>query len=285
MSEISLRQAMHALLQDWRNDISLEWREALNDVEPAFAQVRNDLLLRDGEVVFPGRRGASRTGAPAGAHIFKSLDRLAPENVKAVVIGQDPYPRVSRATGRAFEQGDLSGWAGTGNLVTTSMKRLLQVASHQRTGDTGYLAASGWNKVQSDLSSGGLNFLPPHAQFDAWEDAGVLWLNAGLTLSHYEQGGAPEQAFGHIPLWQPIVRQIIRHLVRRSGRRVVFLVWGGFARKVLIGAGVENEPTWGTTAGGAEYPHPATTAFLDPPNPLAKANTVRSELGSTPITW
>jgi uracil-DNA glycosylase len=257
----------------------------LQGVEPAFGQIRDDLVLRDGEVIFPGRRGMSLTGAPPGAHIFKSLDRLAPGDVKAVVIGQDPYPRVSRATGRAFEQGDLSGWSGAGNAVTTSMKRLLQVASHQRTGEAGYLASDGWARFQSDLSSGALSFFAPRAQFDSWEDAGVLWLNAGLTLSHYEQGGAPEQAFGHIPLWQPIVRQIIRHLVSRADQRVVFLTWGAFARKVLAGAAVENEPAWGVTAGAAEYPHPATAGFLDPPNPLAKANTVLTGLGGSLIVW
>jgi uracil-DNA glycosylase len=142
------------------------------------------------------RRGASLTGAPAGAHIFKSLDRLAPEDVKAVVIGQDPYPRVGRATGRAFEQGDLSGWSGAGNLVTTSMKRLLLMASHQRTGDATYLGSNGWGRVHTDLVSGVLNFKTSRLQFDEWEDAGVVWLNAGLTLSHCEQGGAQSRSLG-----------------------------------------------------------------------------------------
>lgn len=281
----SLREALRSFLQGWRDDLPAKWRQALAGAEPAFDQVRADLLLRDNEVVYPGRRGALVTGAPEGAHIFKSLDRLGPADVKAVVIGQDPYPRVGRATGRAFEQGDLSAWSGVGNLVTTSMKRLLQVASHQRTGDAGYLAASGWDQVQRDLVSGGLSFKRPRDQFDEWEDAGVLWLNAGLTLSHYEQGGAPEQKFGHIPLWQPIVRQIIKHLVQRPNGHVVFLTWGSFARDVLSGAGVTSEPGWGVTAGAAEYPHPATEGFLAPPNPLAKANAVLSRLGGKPINW
>ena len=276
---------MRSFLHGWRDDVPASWQQALTGAEPDFDKVRDDLVLRDGEAVYPGRRGSSLTGAPVGANIFKSLERMAPEDVKAVVIGQDPYPRVGRATGRAFEQGDLSGWSGSGNLVTTSMKRLLQVASHQRTGDEGYLGAGGWDRVQSDLASAVLDFKTPGSQFDEWEDAGVLWLNAGLTLSHYEQGGAPEQKFGHIPLWQPIVRQIIRHLVQRLNKRVVFLTWGTFAQGVLTDAGVKNEPAWGITAGEAKSKHPATTDFINLPNPLTNANTALAGLGGTPITW
>jgi uracil-DNA glycosylase len=285
MANISLRQATRAFLKGWRGDVPSAWKAALAGIEPAFDRVRQDLLLRDGEIIFPGRRASSPAGAPAGAHIFKCLDRLKPDDVKAVVIGQDPYPRVGRATGRAFEQGDLTQWTGAGSQVTTSMKRLLQVAAHQRSGDAGYLAAGGWARVQSALGSGALNFKTPREQFDQWEDAGVLWLNAGLTLSHYEQGGAPEQKFGHIRLWEPIIRQIMQHLVRRHGRRVVFLIWGGFARDLLKSTGVQTEPTWNVSAIDAFYPHPATAGFLKPPDPLAAANSALVGLGGAPIVW
>lgn len=286
MSDSSLRQALRSFLDEWRDDLAAAWRPVLDGIEPAFHKVRADLLLHDGEKIYPGRQGSALAGAPAGAHIFKSLDRLSPGDVKAVVIGQDPYPRVERATGRAFEQGDLSAWIGAGNSVTTSMQRLLQVSSHHRTGNAAYLdAGTGWNRVKADLNSGTLSFKAPRAQFDAWEDAGVLWLNAGLTLSRYEQGGAPEQKFGHIPLWRPIVRQIIQHLIRRAHRSVVFLTWGSFARSVLSGADAEDEPAWGVTAGAAECPHPATNGFLALPNPLAKANTVLASIGAAPIPW
>src|SRR5688572_1430941 len=99
MGSISLRQAARALLAGWKEDLPARWQTLLADVEPAFEQVRADLLLRDDEVIYPGRRASPPSGAPGGAHIFKCLDRLAPEDVKAVVIGQDPYPRVGRATG------------------------------------------------------------------------------------------------------------------------------------------------------------------------------------------
>jgi len=272
-------------LDNWRDDLPADWKTVIKDVEPAFEKVKEELVLRETEVIFPGRLGSPVLGAPEGAYLFKSLEWLKPEDVKAVVIGQDPYPRRSRATGRAFEQGDLTGWFGEGNAVTTSMKRLLQVASHQRTGDEVYLGNNGWARVAADIQSGGLDFLPPRQQFDDWEKQGVLWLNAGLTLSRYEPGGAPEQTFGHLPLWRPVIRQILRYLAHRPDKQVVFLTWGGFAQKVLKDTGLATDPVWNVSAGAAECPHPATTGFLKFPNPLAQANTVRIALGGTAIRW
>src|SRR5690242_10474093 len=114
MADIPLRDAMRKFLEGWRDDVPQAWRPILNGVEPALDRVRSDLVLRESETIYPGRKVSVPAGAPAGSYIFKSLDRLAPDRVKAVVIGQDPYTKVSQATGRAFEQGDLSAWAGPG---------------------------------------------------------------------------------------------------------------------------------------------------------------------------
>ena len=50
-----------------------------------------------------------------------------------------------------------------------------------------------------------------------WQQRGVLMLNAGLTLTRYEQGGHPHQLRGHIPLWAPIVRATCLRLARNAG--------------------------------------------------------------------
>ena len=48
-------------------------------------------------------------GTDREAHVFRAFDELEPDRVKAVVIGQDPYPHVTRATGRAFEDKAVRG--------------------------------------------------------------------------------------------------------------------------------------------------------------------------------
>jgi len=276
---------MRLFLEGWRDDVPQAWRPILSGVEPAFDKVRADLVLRDTETIYPGRRGSSLPKTPAGAHIFKSLDRLSPDKVKAVVIGQDPYTNIAQATGRAFEQGDLADWARNGVKVTPSMKALLRVAAHHRTGNNAYLGSGGWARVKADVSAGVVNFKTPRQQFDEWEDAGVLWLNAGLTLSKYVKGGGPEQRFGHLPLWEPVIQRIIQALVRRPNRTVVFLAWGLFAHNVLVHAGVMDDPAWNRSAGEARKPHPSTPQFFPPPNPLTSGNQKLTELGATGINW
>lgn len=286
MPDRDLSEALREYLRDWRDDLNLPWRAVLANTEPAFEDVREDLVLRETEFIYPARKGQALPGAAAGAHVFRALDRVEPANVHAVVIGQDPYPRVSRATGRAFEQGDLRAWTGAGNTVATSLKRLLQITAYQRTNDATFLAeGAGWQKVAAQLAAGTLTLEAPAALFNRWEDRGVIFLNAGLTISHYAQGGAPEQAYGHIPLWRPVIQRIFHHLVTRPQGRVVFLTWGAFARKVLKDSGVDKLPEWGTKADAATYAHPATPAFLQPPNPFAQANAVLSRIGGTQIDW
>ena len=56
--------------------------------------------------------GGSRTflGAPKGAHIFHAFDGIRPDDVRVVVLGQDPYPSPDFSTGRDFEAGNVADW-------------------------------------------------------------------------------------------------------------------------------------------------------------------------------
>jgi uracil-DNA glycosylase len=287
MADQNLRDALRVFLKDWRDDLSPAWRDVLADVSPAFDDVRADLLLRSTtaeERIYPGRKGQLLPGAPAGAEVFRALARLAPADVKAVVIGQDPYTRIAQATGRAFEQGDLTSWTAQGIPVAPSLKRLLQITAFQRTRDDSFLVAGGWPKVAQLLKAGTLAIETPVALFDRWERQGVIFLNAGLTISRYVEGGGPEQKFGHIPLWRPIIQRILQALVNRPSGHVVFLTWGAFAQNVLESARVDHLPGWSRAAVAAAQ-HPVMPAFLRPPNPFVAANTALKRLGSPAIDW
>lgn len=286
MPNQNLEAALRGFMTDWQNDLTPAWRGVLAGVSPAFDDIREDLLLRDDERIYPGRKGQLLPNAPQGAEVFRALARVAPSAVRAVVIGQDPYPRIERATGRAFEQGDVSSWTAPGAGIATSLKRLLQITAFHRTGDATFLVdGAGWQKVSAQLSSGALTIETPAKLFNRWEDQGVIFLNAALTISRYVEGGGPEQAYGHIPMWRPIIHRILQFLVGRTPGQVVFLTWGAYARRVLKSSGVDKLPGWGTRADAATYAHPATAAFLLPPNPFAKANEVLERLGGERIEW
>jgi len=287
MADQNLRQALRTFLAEWKNDLSPAWRQAIGEASPDFDAVRDDLLLRETETIFPGRRARPPVvGAPAGAHVFRALDNLAPQNVKAVILGQDPYPQIARATGRAFEQGNLSSWSEPGKEVASSLKAVVQALAFHRTSDPLFLqVAGGWDHVVRSLTSGSLQLEAPRALFDRWEAKGVLCINAAFTISRYVRGGGPEQEFGHLPLWRPVVIQILRFLAQRPNRSVVFLTWGSFARSVIQEAGLEQLPEWGRSASAAHKRHPSTPEFLEPPDPFARANELLTQMGSSRIDW
>ena len=104
----SLRDAFRSFLDHWQDDLSSTWGTVIGAAEPNLAAIGSTLTLEANEIIFPGRKSKPAPGARSDAHIFRALDQIDPSKVRAVVLGQDPYPKSSRATGRAFEQGDLA---------------------------------------------------------------------------------------------------------------------------------------------------------------------------------
>ena len=130
--------------------------------------------------------------AIAPADPFRALRLVAPEAVKVVIFGQDPYPTAGHADGLAFS-------AGQGR--PRSLARIFEVLAQDRPG-----------------------FTPPAVwKLDAWAAQGVLLLNPaltveiGVTASHLKVG------------WQALTIQIVEALcVKRTPP--VFLLWGANAR-------------------------------------------------------
>lgn len=295
---IPLRQALEEMLDGWKEDLSPAWRTALADVDPDFAAVDPDLQHESWEPIFPTRKGNVIPGAPRKAHIFRALDGTGPADVRAIVIGQDPYPNVSWATGRAFEQGDLEEWLPNPALVSDSLERIIPAVAVARTGNPEYTglvnASQSWARVVADLASGTLSLQPPGKLFDHWQKQGVLFLNAGLTLSRFKKGGSDHQLRGHIPLWRPVVQGILRVIATRSSGHVVFLLWGKVARDFFDESGIEQAAkdagTWQTRVRTVTQAHPAAAnddgpLFFREPNTFLDANRALREMGGERIEW
>ena len=119
---------------------------------------------------------------------FRALRLLAPEDVKVVVFGQDPYPRPGHATGLAFS-------AGHGKPV--SLRRIFDILKADR---------PGWQPPQRWV-------------LDGWARQGVLMLNTVLTV---EVGSAG----AHMNCgWQTLTSDIVRMLATRE-EPPTFLLWG-----------------------------------------------------------
>ena len=119
---------------------------------------------------------------------FRALRMLAPDDVKVVVFGQDPYPRPGHATGLAFS-------AGHGKPV--SLRRIFEILKADR---------PGWQPPQRWV-------------LDSWARQGVLMLNSVLTV---EVGAAG----AHMNCgWQSLTSDIVRVLASRAAPPT-FLLWG-----------------------------------------------------------
>ena len=131
---------------------------------------------------------------PSGNHIFNALNTTPLENVKVVIIGQDPYHGPGQAHGLCFSV--LPGVPFPPSLLNI-FKELNQ--------DLGF-----------DIAN--------HGCLQSWAEQGVLLLNATLTVEHGKAGS--HQGKG----WEQFTDQVIA-TVNEHCKDVVFLLWGSYAQK------------------------------------------------------
>ena len=284
-----LRDALNDFTVNWRNDLAPAWRTALAGASANPTAVGSTLTYDDLQPIYPSRRDRQLAGARADAQVFRAFDGLAPAQVRCVLLGQDPYPALSRATGRSFEQGDIDAWGLPAASVANSLRVLLRMLVAARTNDPAVLKMS-WTTFVRHIATPTVALESPRALFDRLQQTqGVLFLNAGLTITRYKSGGAPEQTRGHIPFWRPVVGQVLRSMATRTSGQVVFLCLGGFAQKLLTSEGVKlaatQAGTWDTRAGEVALPHPVAPGFSNGPNPFTAVNAKLATFGAAPIAW
>jgi uracil-DNA glycosylase len=281
---------MEGFLRGWRGDLSPAWRGVLESAAPDVGAVRQDLPLRAGEEIYPGRRHAPIPGAPRDAHCLRAFDRLPPDAVKVVLLGQDPFPDTTVATGRSFEPG-VATWPADPTELAPTFRRVAQVLATARTGDASYSRGDAeWSRLMAD---GVLASDSPRVLFDRLEDGGVLLINSSLTITRFAPEGAAEQLFGHLPLWRPVTRRVLQYLAARPAGHVVYILLGNKAREVFEAADIqeiaERAGGWKTRVDVTVHPHPnippGSPAFYESPNPFTRTNELLAGMGAEPVGW
>ena len=269
---------------NWRNDMPPCWHKYIDGIQLDYRSVNESLNCNPNTVVFPGRRNAGLPNTPPGWHIFRAFDGLCPENVKVVIIGQDPYASRNIATGLAFECGNMSQWR---DRMQSSMRRIMQHWAdyhHLETRNQGkyVLRWSGAAKLKRDLRSGRLNFAlqsrTPSNFFGSWKSQGVLMLNTALTYTENDHQAA------HCNLWAPVIRAICYRLANWQQAPMIFLTLGLEARTMLNESGVFNH--YGREKVFLLHSHPARgRRFLDEPNIFRQINQNLEMTGRSKIRW
>ena len=131
---------------------------------------------------------------PGMYDIFNALKYTSYSDIKAVIIGQDPYHGVGQAHGLSFSV--KKGVAPPPSLVNI------------------------FKEIKSDL---GIDNMGKHGELTEWAKNGVLLLNSVLTVR-------ANQARSHRNLgWEEFTDNVIR-LINLREKPVVFMLWGADAK-------------------------------------------------------
>ena len=129
--------------------------------------------------------------------LFRALELVDPEDVKVVILGQDPTPQKDKATGVAFD-------VEKPRFVPAVLHMFLEVA---------------FEGFPVDLKNGDVT---------NWARQGVLLLNAALTCPHNPPMGKAKYK-SHFDIWRDFTVSLIKHICNTANPSV-WLLWGATAK-------------------------------------------------------
>lgn len=133
---------------------------------------------------------------PPGNEIFNAFNHCHFNDVKVVIIGQDPYHGEGQANGLCFSVND----------TVPHPPSLINI----------------FKEIESDL---GIKY-PKNGNLLRWAKQGVLLLNATLTVRAHEAGSHQKKG------WEEFTNAVIK-VLSNNKNGIVFLLWGGFAKKKM----------------------------------------------------
>ena len=169
-------------------DVRIEesWKQRL---QAEFDQSYFEQLTR-----FVHQEYATHTVYPPGKQIFAAFDSCPFEQVKVVILGQDPYHEPRQAHGLCFSVND-------GIPFPPSLQNIFK-------------------EIESDLGIP----VPASGNLTRWAQQGVLLLNATLTVRAHQ--AASHQGKG----WETFTDAVI-HKLAEEREHLVFILWGSYAQR------------------------------------------------------
>ena len=137
---------------------------------------------------------ASGTVYPPGREMFAAFDACPFEQVRVVILGQDPYHEPGQAHGLCFSVND-------GVQFPPSLVNIFK-------------------EIESDLGKP----IPRSGNLMRWAQQGVLLLNATLTVRAHQAGSHQNKG------WEAFTDAVIRRLATER-EHIVFILWGSYAQR------------------------------------------------------
>jgi uracil-DNA glycosylase len=168
------------------------WKELLApEFEKTYFRELTDFVRAEYEAA---ARGEAQPIYPAARNIFRAFEKCGLDELKVVIIGQDPYHGAGQANGLCFSVND-------GVPFPPSLRNIFK-------------------EIASDLG------VPPPAtgNLDRWAEQGVLLLNASLTVREGQANSHSDRG------WQTFTDAVVGALGEVK-QGVVYMLWGAFAQR------------------------------------------------------
>lgn len=187
-----------------------------------------------------------KTIFPAQNNIFNAINSVSPEDVKVVILGQDPYHEPNQAHGLSFSVQD-------GVALPKSLINIYQ-------------------ELEADL-----NIAPAKSgNLQHWANQGVLLLNSVLTVENHLANSHKGQG------WEIFTAQILK-VVLQTSQPKVFILWGKQARDTFYSV-YNGEPNIEVISSAHPSPLSAYRGFFGS-KPFSRTNQYLSEYHIKEIDW
>ena len=182
---------------------------------------------------------------PKGSDIFAAFNFCSFNDLKVVILGQDPYHGPNQANGLCFSVKE--GVPHPPSLINI------------------------FKEISTDLN---LPY-PKSGNLEHWAKQGVLLLNATLTVRAHEAGSHQKQG------WEEFTDQVIKKISNQK-EGIIFLLWGGFAKKK---AKLIDAKKHYILESGHPSPLSANRGYWFGNHHFSKTNVLLSNLKKTVINW
>jgi uracil-DNA glycosylase len=219
-------------------EIESSWLKVLND------EFEKDYMLKLKQFLKEEKEAGHKV-YPKGSDIFNAFNHTPLTNVKAVILGQDPYHGPNQAIGLSFA-------VQKGITVPPSLKNIYKELATDMPGFT----------------------IPNHGDLTPWADQGVLLLNATLTVQAGLAGSHQKKG------WEIFTDTVIRKISEEK-EGIVFLLWGRFAQAK---AELIDQNKHHILKAAHPSPFSADNGFFGCHH-FSKTNEILIKEGKTPIDW
>lgn len=182
---------------------------------------------------------------PKNSEIFNAFNTTHFDDVKVVILGQDPYHGAHQAHGLSFSV--QKGIATPRSLINI------------------------YKELQTDIP--GFK-IPIHGNLEEWAKQGVLLLNATLTVRASSPGSHQKQG------WEEFTDEVIKTISDKK-EGIVFILWGAFAQSK---AALIDEKKHFILKSPHPSPFSADRGFFGS-KPFSKTNEILRREGKAEINW